>query len=169
LSICKEYFTFIANIITMSSKLLLPNKYKKIGWCLLIPAALLGIFMIATDFDINWLNVKVFAFLSDSQSFSLIKDNITNEIVGVSFIVGALFVGFSREKREDEFIANLRLSSLLWAVYVNYILLILSFLFVYGAAFLSVMMYNMFTVMIIFIGRFNYILYKNSKSVPDEK
>ncbi len=153
----------------MSPKLLLPNKYKNIGWCLLIPATLLGIFMTATDFEISWLNVKVFAFLSDNQSFSFIKDNITNEIVGVLFIIGALFVGFSREKREDEFIANLRLSSLLWAVYVNYILLLLAFLFVYGTPFLSVMMYNMFTILIIFIVRFNYILYKNAKSMPDEK
>jgi hypothetical protein len=153
----------------MSPKLLLPNKYKKIGWCLLIPATLLGIFMTATDFEISWLNVKVFALFSDSQSFSFIKDNITNEVVGVLFIIGALFVGFSREKREDEFIANLRLSSLLWAVYVNYILLLLAFLFVYGTPFLSVMMYNMFTILIIFIVRFNYTLYRNSKSMPDEK
>ena len=117
----------MANIIIMSSKLLFPNKYKKIGWLLLIPATLLGIFMTATDFEISWLNVKVFALFNDNQSFSFIKDNLTNEVVGVLFIAGALLVGFSREKREDEFIANLRLSSLLWAVYVNYILLLLSF------------------------------------------
>lgn len=120
------------------------------------------------------LNVKVFAFFSGyfvekSQNFSFINDNISNEIIGVLLIVGALFVGFSREKKEDEFIANLRLSSLLWAVYVNYILLLLSLLFVYGTAFLTVMMYNMFTVLIIFIVRFNYVLYKNSKLVPGEK
>jgi hypothetical protein len=169
LSKCKIYFTLAENIIIMSYKLLLPNKFKKIGWCLLIPATLLGIFLTATDFEVSWLDIKVFAFFSDHQAFSFINDNITNEIIGVLFIVGALFVGFSRERREDEFIANLRLSSLLWAVYVNYILLLVCFLFVYGTAFLSVMIYNMFTVMIIFIVRFNYILYKNSKSVPDEK
>ena len=81
----------------------------------------------------------------------------------------AMFVGFSKEKREDEFIAKLRLSSLLWAVWVNYVLLLFAFLFVYGTSFLTVMIYNMFTVLIIFIVRFNYILYKNAKSVSDEK
>jgi hypothetical protein len=90
-------------------------------------------------------------------------------IVGVVFIVGALFVGFSREKKEDEFIANLRLSSLMWAVWVNYILLLLAFIFIYGMGFLHVMIYNMFTVILIFIGRFNFILFKNKMSNTDEK
>ena len=158
----------------MSIKLLLPNKYKLVGWCLLIPATMLGLFLSFTDFEYFPIKTKVFAIfnkgiLEKSQSFSFIQTNITSTIVGVLFIVGAMFVGFSKEKTEDEFIAKLRLSSLLWAVWVNYILLFLSFLFVYGTPFLTVMMYNMFTVLIIFIIRFNYILYKNSKAVSDEK
>ncbi len=159
---------------TMSIKLLLPNKYKLLGWCLLIPATVLGLFLSFTDFENFPINTKVFAIFNEeifgiSQSFSFIETNITRTLVGVLFIIGAMFVGFSKEKREDEFIAKLRLSSLLWAVWVNYILLFLSFLFVYGTAFLTVMMYNMFTVLIIFIFRFNYILYKNSKAVSDDK
>ncbi len=159
----------------MSNKLLLPNKFKLIGWCLLIPATILGLFLIFTeDFEYFSIRTKVFAifnerFMAESQSFSFIETNITVTIVGVLFIIGAMFVGFSKEKREDEFIAKLRLSSLLWAVWVNYTLLFLSFLFVYGGSFFTVMMYNMFTVLIIFIVRFNYILYKNSKAVSDEK
>jgi uncharacterized membrane protein len=99
----------------------------------------------------------------------VIETNITSTLVGALFIVGAMFVGFAKEKSEDEFIAKLRLSSLLWAVWVNYILLFLSFVFVYGMSFLSVMLYNMFTVLIIFIIRFNYILYKTSKMASDEE
>jgi hypothetical protein len=158
----------------MSTKLLFPNKLKLIGWWLLIPATILGLILSFTDFEAFPLNAKVFAIFNSEifekgQSFSFIKTNITNTVVGALFIVGAMFVGFSKEKREDEFIAKLRLSSLLWAVWVNYILLLLAFLFVYGTAFFTVMMYNMFTVLIIFIVRFNYILYKTSKTVSDEK
>lgn len=158
----------------METKLLLPNKYKLIGWCLLIPATIMGLILIFTDYDAFPIRAKVFAIFNEElfeekQSFSFIETNITNTIVGVLFIVGAMFVGFSKEKREDEFIAKLRLSSLLWSVWVNYILLLLGFLFIYGAAFFTVMIYNMFTVLIIFIVRFNYILHTNSKSVSDEK
>ena len=158
----------------MTTKLLFPNKFKIVGWCLLIPAAILGIILSFTGFEASWRTVKVFAIIYEeifkkSQSFAFIETDITKTIIGVAFIVGAMFVGFSREKKEDEYISNLRLSSLLWAVWVSYFLLLLAFLFVYGTIFFTVMVYNMFTVLIIFIARFNYILYKNSKTVSDEK
>lgn len=158
----------------MFSRLLLPSKFKKVGWCLFIPAIILGIIVSITSFEASWLNTKVFAIFNDepfgkAQSFSIIEVNITNTVIGVAFIVGAIFVGFSKENKEDEFIVKLRLSSLLWAVWVNYCLLLFAFLFVYGTAFLTVMIYNMFTVLIIFIARFNYLLFKNSKTEPDEK
>ena len=158
----------------MKSKLILPNKYKKIGWIILIPAVILGIYSITTRFELNLLNAKVFAIFSDeilesTKHLSFITTNITNTIIGVLFILGALLVGFSKEKKEDEFIAEIRLSALLWAVAVNYIFLIIAFLFIYGTPFIDVMVYNMFTILILFIARFQYILYRNSKSVSDEK
>ena len=108
-------------------------------------------------------------YFGKNQTFGFIETNITDTLIGVLFIVGGMLVSFSKEKKEDEFIANLRLSSLLWAVCVNYTLFLLAFIFIYNNGFFAVMIYNMFTVLIIFILRFNYILYRNSKSVSDEK
>ena len=158
----------------MTNNLLLPNKYKRIGWFILAPAAVLGITMIFRGFDWIHLNSWVFAFFDDeslglSHSFSFIYTNIVDTVVGILFIAGALLVGFSREKNEDEFIASLRQTSLLWAILVNYVLLLFCFVFIYGTAFLSVMLYNIFTVLVIFIIRFNYVLHRNSKSMPVEK
>ena len=158
----------------MIQKLLLPNKYKIVGWLILIPATILGIILIFTDFEGIPLNTKSFAIVNNNifggnQFFTFIDTNITNTVVGILFIAGALLVGFSKEKNEDEFIGNLRQSSLLWAVLVNYILLLFSFVFIYGTTFLSVMIYNMFTVLIIFIAKFNYNLYRSSKSMSGEK
>lgn len=154
--------------------LLLPHKFKRIGWFLLIPAKIVGIFLGFRDIKLNFLEARVFAILSgeiftDNKVMEFIQDNIFDELVAIVFLVGAFFVGFSREKKEDEFISKLRLSSLLWAVYVNYALLFLAIVFIYGTAFLTVMIYNMFTILIIFIVRFNYLLYRNSKLVSDEK
>ncbi len=158
----------------MSQALLLPYRYKKIGWIILIPATIMGIILIMGDFESEWLAAKVFTFFSDEilagkKSFSFITTNITNTLVGTLFLVGAMLTAFSREKQEDEYIEKQRLSSLLWAVWVNYLLLLISFIFIYGMAFLQVMIYNMFTVLIIFIARFNFILYQNRKGVADEK
>lgn len=159
----------------MLNKILLPNRYKKIGWVILIPSAIAGIVLSYTGFDGYQLQARVFAFFSDGEvfsgtkSFNFIDTNITNTLAGVFFIIGAMLVSFSKEKNEDEYIAEMRLSSLLWAVFISYALLLLAFLFVYGTPFLSVMLYNMFTILIIFITRFNYLLYKNSKITADEK
>lgn len=159
----------------MSNKLLLPNRYKKIGWGILIPSTILGIVLAFHEFGEGWMHAPVFAIANDGDKldgykyFTVSDANITNTVIGVLFLIGAMLVSFSKEKNEDEFIAEIRLSSLLWAVCVSYILLLIAFLFVYGTPFLDVMIYNMFTVLIIFIIRFNYILYKNSKTVPFEK
>jgi len=156
----------------MTHQLLFPNKYKTIGWIIFVPALVLGVYLTLTDVEPSWLNTKVFSLFASEGTknlFSFITVNLTNTIAGILFIGGALLVGFSKEKNEDEFIANIRLSSLLWAVFVNYGLLLLAFIFVYRDAFFTVMVYNMFTVLLIFIIRFNYILYKTSTATPDEK
>ena len=158
----------------MSTKLLLPNRYKTMGWIILIPATILGFILAYNEFGAEWLNARVFAIatdgtLSNYSFFSFAYTNITNTVIGSLFIIGAMLVSFSKEKNEDEFIAELRLSSLLWAVCVSYLLLLIAFVFVYGTPFLDVMVYNMFTVLIIFIVRFNYLMYKNSKTETDEK
>lgn len=157
----------------MAKNLLLPHSFKIIGWILFIPALL---FTLISNLGFNFpeLNGKAFAFISDQllgekKTFQLIQVNLLPTIVGICFIVGGIFVAFSKVKEEDEYISELRLSSLLWAVYVNYSLLLLAFIFIYNMSFLTVMVYNMFTVLIIFIIRFHFILYRTTKQIPNEK
>ncbi len=158
----------------MSGELLLSNKFKKIGWILLIPSAILGIYLSILNFEPEWLNSKVFALIYSEpfgrwQFFRIIEVNLTNTLTGVLFIIGGVLVGFSKLKREDESFSRIRLSSLLWAVWVNYLLLLIAFLFIYGTAFLTIMIYNMFTFLILFIGRFYFMLYKKNMHLPPEK
>ncbi len=153
---------------------LLPHRFKLIGWLLLVPAFLAWMVLAYFDYDAQWIQADVFAFWNETlfekdKSFVMIRTDITATLVGVVFIIGGMLVAFSREHREDEFIANLRLSSWMWAVMVSYLLLLLAFIFIYGMAFLNVMIINMFMVLVIFIIRFNYLLYRNSKSLTHEK
>lgn len=153
---------------------LLPHRYKQLGWPLLLAGIILWIIVLVYGEENIPLNVKTFAMvygdlLKDTRYFSMVELNITDTLAGICFIAGALLIVFSKEKNEDEFISNLRLSSLLWAVLANYVLLLLAFIFIHGMAFLDVMLYNMFTVLILFIARFNYVLYRNRKSMVSEK
>jgi len=171
----------LTKIKLMNKYLLLPHRFKAIGWCILIPATMAGVYLIAKSFEVTWLRTTVFSFfghdgfvhngnsLTGNHNFSFITVDVTLSLVGFLFIMGGLMVSFSKEKTEDEFISNLRLSSLLWSVWVNYVLLLIAFVFIWNFDFLSVMVYNMFTILIIFIIRFNFILYKNSKMATDEK
>lgn len=156
----------------MATKLLFPNSFKSIGWILFIPACIL---MIVSSMGITMpeLNGKVFAIFSDQLFgdkvfFDFVEVNLLPTITGICFLLGGIFIAFSKVKNEDEYISELRLSSLLWAVYVNYVLLLLALIFIYNISFLTVMMYNMFTILIIFIIRFHFILYRSSKLSGNE-
>ncbi len=157
------------------TNLLLSNKYKMVGWIIFFASLILGLYLLIFGFEPDWLNSKmpsIFTsnlFFENRKFFSIISVNLTNTIIGVMFIVGCLLVGFTKEKNEDEFIAKIRQSALLWAVLVNYLLLIIAFIFIYDIAFISVMIYNMFTVLLLFIFRFKYVLFKNSKLATYEK
>ncbi len=158
----------------MSQQRLFPHRFKAIGWFILVPAFFAGLYLTITDFQPGWLDAKMLSifpsrFYGTTKAFSIISVNLANTIAGSLFIIGGLLVGFSREKNEDEFIASIRLTSLLRAVFVNYSVLLVAFIFVYETSFLSVMVYNMFTVLLLFILRFHYLLNKSLKTVPDEK
>jgi hypothetical protein len=160
----------------METRFLLPNRCKLIGWILLIPSAILGFFVIFFEFNLKFLEMKVLTIYSGGPApwdpagkFGFESHNITGTIVGIMFLIGALMVAFAREKNEDEFISRKRLESLLWATIINYIILLFCFLFFYGLGFMYVMILNMFTILILFIIRFNYVLNRSSKSLRNEK
>lgn len=153
------------------NKLLLSHKWKKLGWILFIPSGIYGTILLIFEggiFDIK-LKTKVFAIvgeqpLSHYQYFSFIDGNISMTLLAMVFIIGALLICFSKERQEDEFVTNLRLSSLLWSVLINYILLLLFFLFVWGPIFYYFLVYMLFSILIIFILRFHYVLYRDFKT-----
>lgn len=154
--------------------MLLPNRFKRIGWFILVPATLAGIALTATGYEAEWIkgHIPVIMgeeFLARKQFMTIMYQNLTNTVVALAFLLGALMVAFSREKVEDEYIREIRLSSLMWAVWVNYGLLFFAILFIYGLSFLHVMIYNMFTILIIFLIRYHYLLYRTNKSDSHDK
>lgn len=151
--------------------MLLPNRYKVIGWCLTLPSFVIIMLYMYIDFSFPFLNYssgKKDNLFNGETLFNLSTNNFTDEIFGVLLITGLLLVAFSREKHEDERILKLRLESLLWAVLINSILVMLAIVLIYGSMFLQVMVYNMCTTLIIFIARFNYLMYRENKKLNKE-
>ncbi|MDA3906915.1 MAG: hypothetical protein PF484_12655 [Bacteroidales bacterium] len=158
----------------MKTNYLLPNQFKKIGWIIFIPVTLLGLLWLIFEFEPESFDIKTIAlfndeFLDSIQFFAIIENNIVDELLGILIIISGIFIAFSKEKTEDEFISKIRLESLVWATYLNYAILILAFVFIYSLSFFWVLVINMFTVLIFFIIRYNWVLYKSRKVLVDEK
>ncbi len=156
----------------MKTNYLLPNKFKKLGWVLFIIGILGGIFMYVTDFEpTEVLKMKVLSIYDDQifgkpTFFKIIENEIFDELVSVFIIVGGFLVGFTKEKIEDEFIYKLRKDSLVWALIVNYSILLVAILFVYDMVFLNILFFNMFTPLLFFVIRFSVL---KSKYLRDEE
>ena len=152
----------------MKSNYLLPHKFKKIGWLLLTVGLIAGVILFTNLLDNNNLKIPVLSiynsnFLTDKVTFfKIIKNGILDEIIALIIIIGGLIVGFSKEKIEDEFSYSLRKESLVWAIIVNYIVLIFTIIFVYDMTFFNILIFNMFTPLLFFIFRFNFIKLKSN-------
>jgi len=141
----------------------------------LIPSLFIGFYSLYVNYEPEFLNIKVFTMWNDGlmesnkANFTLIENNVLNEILGILIIVSSMFVAFSRQEIEDEFIEKIRLESLVWATYLNYVVLLLAMIFVYDLSFFTIMTINMFTILFFFIIRFNWELFKLKKASKNEE
>lgn len=145
----------------MLTKILLPHRFQKFGWIFLLPFAALLFANNYFDFSFSFLEFSV----RDGALFEDSEENFTNEIALIGVFVSLFLIAFSREREEDEFIQKLRLDSLLVACYANTFILIIGTALFYGFGYLEFMGYNMFTIHLIFIARFRWVLYKQNQSL----
>ncbi len=95
---------------------------------------------------------------------AIVELDMFDELILVLIIVGSILVNFSCQQTEDEYINKLRLESLVWATYVNYSVILFSILFIHGFSFLWVTTFNLFTILLFFMIRFHWVLYRVSKT-----
>lgn len=139
---------------------LFPHSFKLVGYILLFPFLALGIANMFFEYNASWLEFKI----SGNGKLEFFgSHNFTDELAAVGLIISLIFIAFSKERIEDEAIQFFRLEALQWAVFANYFVLVISIVTVYGDKFFQVMTYNMFTVLIIFILRFRYILFQYNR------
>lgn len=158
----------------METKFLFPNKFRVPGWILLIPALIIIILMAVFQYEAPKMwNFSVFAFAYGGFSFlggdndiyfGMIKNNILDEIVSIILIIGAILVAFSKEKTEDEYIMKIRLESLVWATYINYGLILFCIIFIYGISFFWALLFNMFSLLILFIVKYRIALLRSART-----
>lgn len=149
--------------IAMTSRLLFPHRFRLIGWIIFVPSALLGLFILYSKVALPWLKINP-DHVYESLNGLLGSKNLAlaDEVAMIGVLIGLLMVAFSREPVEDEMSSQLRLEALQWSVYTNYLVLAVAILTVYGGEFFSVLIYNMFTLLLVFIARYQWLLWRNT-------
>jgi hypothetical protein len=156
----------------MLTRFLFPHRFKRLGWVLATVALVLGMFEMYEIIQLPRMLAWLPAPISDSnlpavEAGKLVRNN--HDLYAVLFICGSLLAACSRERREDEYIGQIRLESLLWALYAYYALLLVAFVVVSGLAFFTVMTYALFAPLLLFLVRFHVVLYSSAKAATHEE
>ena len=151
----------------MKTRFLFPYRWQLAGAVLLV----LGIafFLIDSQYNLRLFVWDNFRNSKGDLTGDGLNECFDNEIQLTLALLGLLLLSFSKEKVEDEQIAQLRLDSLQWAVYFNYIVFFLLIFFSYGLSFLFYCMYNMLTLLLFFFARFRWKIYQINSSVKLEE
>ncbi|SDD49990.1 hypothetical protein SAMN04488104_103340 [Algoriphagus faecimaris] len=150
------------NMNSFISKILLPHRFHWIGWALFIPSAILALLTLSFEFEFEWLEL---ANVRTPELFVNADENFTNELAVVLLFLSLFFVAFSKEKKEDEYIQKIRLDSILFACYGYFILNIIGALLFYGLDYFAFILFNMYSIPVLFILRFRWIMFKQGQSL----
>lgn len=161
---------------------LFPARLRPLGWVLLtlgLSAATWHVFTGFQEWGVLEFTIPKFPWSSDISRFLSPQpedapfmdsrtENFTNELIALLILIGGVLVAFTKERVEDEYLVHLRLSALVWAVYVNAAITAIAVLLLFGFIFLYFMMFNLFALLLLFIARYHYLLRK-MKTSGDEK
>lgn len=164
----------------MKKSYLFPTYFKKIGWIIISPVLLY--ILISIIFGLKWdsnFNMpaiyyggdigSLFAKSNNSGFFKIAETSFETTILPILIVIGLSFIAFSKNKNEDEYISKIREQSLVWSMIVGYFIFILFTLFLYGTAYISVVVYDIYIFLILFVCKFNFELYRLKKSLKNEE
>lgn len=138
---------------------LLPYRLKWPGLVLAAIGLLMGSAAMYFDVSPQWLAVETHPDMPFMNT-----QNLIDEIALSLVLIGLLIVAYSRERIEDEFVAHIRLQSLLWSVAVYYAIVLISVWVFYDDAFWSVMIYHLFMPLLFYVVVFRINYWKRMKS-----
>jgi hypothetical protein len=112
-------------------------------------------------------NAIGFHFPAESPDDSLFNSHHVFFIfTSLVMVIGLFLIAFAKEKIEDEQIWHIRLDSLRWAIYVNYLILIISLVFTKDVH--HMLQLNLWAPLIFFIIRFRWVIFRLNRSLSRE-
>ena len=145
--------------------------FRKIGYGLMAAGLLLFVvmFIVGVHFDPEWeITLPVFSLTRGMYEWDMenawyphvMDDEVSFELTMILMCVGCVFVAFSKEKDEDECIAQMRMNSLVWSLLWGMVLVVVSTMFIFGGAYLICLSIYPILTFLLFIIKYNVSLYK---------
>lgn len=166
------------NNAIMKRDYLLPRRFKTFGWVVLLPTLFLGAVAIFSGTGTDGLAEFIEKAIGQgrlaptAEPVRRIGTGIEpwlNNFLIIGIIGGSILVTCSRERVEDEMIGRIRLNALLLALYVHFVVVIVAALCVYGFDFLDVLVYNLYTLPLLFLMIYKGMLWKENRAANDEE
>jgi hypothetical protein len=143
----------------MKSRFLFPYWCRYLGWGLVIlhvPLSMLG----RANGMINIMDVQP----TNGNLFS--GEHLFFICTSLVMASGLFLAAFAKEKIEDEQIWQIRLDSLRWAIYLNYLILIISLVFINDIG--HILELNLWLPLLFFIIRFRWMIFRLNRSLSRE-
>lgn len=147
----------------MKKNYLFPHRFRIIGWVLAIVAVVGYLWLPEIHFKIPSLYFDTFFDDENESGFFRMATANSLSIAMILLTIGLLFIGFSKEKVEDEFVQYLRAQSLIWATYVTATLFIATTLLIYGIAYIYVPFLVFYVFLLLFIIKFRIEIHRFNK------
>ena len=137
--------------------MLLPFKYKMPGYILIFIGLILSILFFTINFRFQIPVLVLVSSYMETRFFTIFNTNFADELIFISLLTGFSLVAFSREKSEKDFYNSLRLRALVKTVITNTVFMIFSVLFIFGSAFMGIIVLNIFLPFIVYLVFFNFM------------
>ncbi|HPO68030.1 MAG TPA: hypothetical protein PK642_06795 [Paludibacteraceae bacterium] len=142
----------------------LPYPYKPIGYFLIVAGI---IWWFVSQYVGIVIKIPFFAVVSSFVStkfFTIVKTNFTDEIAFITALLGCIFSVFSKEKNENSQVNIIRYDSIFLALLIDLFLLLFSTIFLYGSAFIAIVLVNIVLLPIIYLILVKIQLHKINRS-----
>ncbi len=159
-------------------KYLLPSYFRKIGWIAVFPC-MAGVWFLQAysgmwglmEFGIipgqdpeNW---HLTSYLN--RLFQMGEGIWWDELAILGVVLSLIFIAFSKEKAEDEYVWKIRMESLVWAFIVDALLIVAATLLLFGQDYVVFMFLNFYIILVLFIAKFRIALFRTKKSLSHEE
>jgi hypothetical protein len=126
------------------------KNWKIVGVFLLFAAIVLAIVSSLTGLKVTLPVFAIFSKYIEAKYFAFFSTNFTDELVLLLFIAGLMLIVFCGNKKSVDS-ELLRGKAMFRAVLYNSFVLLFSILFLYGQGFFAIMVFNLFSTLLIYL------------------